>query len=145
MQNWKYVKSVDTMERVSRQELADHFDEILDKIDKEKVGVVILDEAGKDGHILCPAGWTGYCFDKDFGCIIISAVRYAIGRSTYMPGIVVDFVRKYLNVLDTNAIRAVIEEIDSQIKWEEVADPGLWLELKKELLARQEHMLKKRE
>jgi len=51
------LKSTDTMERITRQQLADNFDEILEKIEKENVGYVILDNEGKDGQVLCPVKW----------------------------------------------------------------------------------------
>lgn len=51
------LKSTDTMERITRQQLADNFDEILEKVKKENVGYVILDNEGNDGQVLCPAKW----------------------------------------------------------------------------------------
>lgn len=51
------LKSTDTMERITRQQLADNFDEILEKVEKENVGYVILDNEGNDGQVLCPAKW----------------------------------------------------------------------------------------
>jgi len=51
------LKSTDTMERITRQQLADNFDEILEKVEKENVGYVILDNEGKDGQVLCPVKW----------------------------------------------------------------------------------------
>lgn len=51
------LKSTDTMERITRQQLADNFDEILEKVDKEQIGYVILDNEGNDGHVLCPFQW----------------------------------------------------------------------------------------
>jgi len=45
------------MERITRQQLADNFDEILEKVNKENIGVVILDNDGNDGQVLCPAKW----------------------------------------------------------------------------------------
>ena len=51
------MKSVDTMERITRQQLADNLDQILAKIDKENIGFVILDSEGKDSEVICPAEW----------------------------------------------------------------------------------------
>jgi addiction module RelB/DinJ family antitoxin len=44
------------MERISRIELGEKLDEILDKVDKDNVGFVITDE-GKDDLVLCPIRW----------------------------------------------------------------------------------------
>lgn len=51
------LKSTDTMERITRQQLVDNFDEILERINNENIGFVILDVEGKDGQVLCPAKW----------------------------------------------------------------------------------------
>ena len=51
------MKSVDTMERITRQQLADNLDKILARIDKEDIGFVILDSEGKDSEVICPAEW----------------------------------------------------------------------------------------
>lgn len=87
MHEFRYLMPVEIMERISKQKLCNNFDEILDRVDKEDIGFVILNDDGKDGYVLCPAQWIQYCFDDDFGCIINSALRYAIYRHTYMPGV----------------------------------------------------------
>lgn len=51
------LKSTDTMERITRQQLVDNFDEILERVNNENIGFVILDDEGKDGQVLCPAKW----------------------------------------------------------------------------------------
>ena len=58
------LKPVNTMERITRQQLADNFDEILDKVISENVGYVILDNDGNDGHVLCPAEWFNDSIDS---------------------------------------------------------------------------------
>ena len=54
-------------------------------------------------------------FDDDFGCIINSAVRYALGRYTYMPSTVAEFVLKYLNYLDNKTISVMIYDMDEAL------------------------------
>ena len=51
------LKSTDTMERITRQQFVDNFDEILERVNNESIGFVILDYEGKDGQVLCPAKW----------------------------------------------------------------------------------------
>ena len=131
------------MERITRQYLCDNFDEVLERVDKEDIGFVILDEEGKDGQVLCPARWMDYCFDDDFGCIINSALRYSISRHTYMPGVVVNFIRKYINTLDTKTIDIAIEDITKAIEMNEVDDPAMWECLKEDLVARRDFLLEK--
>ena len=83
MHTFRYLMPLDTMERISRQKLCEDFDNVLERVDKEDIGFVIVDDEGKEGHVLCPARWMEYCFDDDFGCIINSALRYAISRHKY--------------------------------------------------------------
>ena len=77
MHTFRYLMPLDTMERISRQKLCEDFDNVLERVDKEDIGFVIVDDEGKEGHVLCPARWMEYCFDDDFGCIINSALRYS--------------------------------------------------------------------
>ena len=141
MQRWRYLKPLDSMERITQQDLCNKLDYYFDRIENEDIGFVILNDAGCDQFVLCPAAWMEYQFDKDFGCMIISALRYAIRRSTYMPNIIVDFIRRYITILDTNTLKTAIEDINSELSWGGVNDPGLWRSLKDELLARQTFLL----
>ncbi len=143
MHPWKYLKSTDTMDRITRQELADNFDEILDRIGKEDIGFVILNEKGEDGQVICPAHWMNFVFDKDFGCFMIAGIRYAVERQTFMPNIIVGFIRRYLNVLDTQTLKSAIEEIDFFIDADKADDAKLWHDLRDELYIRLQYMLEK--
>lgn len=143
MYQFKMLAPLETMDRISRQFLCDNFDEVLERVDKENIGFVILDEEGKDGQILCPARWMDYCFDDDFGCIINSALRYSINRHTYMPGVVVNFIRKYINILDTKTIDVAVEDIATAIEMNEADDPAMWKRLKDDLIVRRDYLLEK--
>lgn len=50
----KYLQPLDEMKRITRQELADNFDEILETVEKDNVGYVIKDTEGKNDVVLCP-------------------------------------------------------------------------------------------
>lgn len=143
MHRWRYLKPLDTMERITRQVLCDKLDDYLERVGKEDIGFVIVDDDGKDDMVLCPADWIRYHYDSDFGCIITSALRYAIRRKTYMPGVVVDFIRRYMSVLDSNTIKVAIEDIENELAWGGVSNPGMWVQLKEELLQRQAFLLEK--
>lgn len=54
--------------------------------------------------------------DVDIGTIAICAVRYALGRETYMPGIVQAFVRRHPEIVDANARAVMIRDIDEADK-----------------------------
>ena len=44
MQNFRYMMPLEMMEHISRQKLCDDFDNILDRVDKEDTGFVIVDQ-----------------------------------------------------------------------------------------------------
>ena len=134
-----FLQPVETMKRVSREELAEKLDDLLEVVNKENVGFVITTE-GKDDLVLCPAKWFDLYYDDDFGCIINSAVRYSLGRSSYMPSTTVKFVLKYLMVLDVRTITVMIEDIDRSLVDEQLPYKDTWLSLKYALEDRLEKM-----
>jgi len=141
MEKFKYIQPLDQMARVSRAEFSARLDEILEIVDKDNVGYVITDE-GKDDLVLCPARWFPYLFDDDFGCIINSALSYALGRNTYMPSVVMEFVRKYINVLDYKTISVMIEDIEKEATNETLDQREDWLMLRDDLKIRYDAMLR---
>ena len=136
----KYLQPLDEMKRITRQELADNFDEILDTVEKDSVGFIIKDPDGKNDVVLCPADWFNFCFDDDFGCIVNSALRYAIGRHTYMPSVVRNFIRKYMNVLDSRTLVVAIRDIDEELRLGDLDEANEWSLLRSDLQARLDEM-----
>ena len=134
-----FLQPVETMKRVSREELAEKLDDLLEVVNKENIGFVITNE-GKDDLVLCPAKWFDLYYDDDFGCIINSAVRYSLGRSSYMPSTTVKFVLKYLMVLDVRTITVMIEDINRSLVDEQLPYKDTWLSLKYALEDRLEKM-----
>ena len=47
----------------------------------------------------------------DFGCICLCAVRYALGRMTYMPNLVQVFCMRNINMLDTKTLVTMIRDV----------------------------------
>ena len=126
---FNYLQPITTMKRVSREELAEKLDELIATVNKDNVGFVITDK-GKDDLVLCPAKWFDVYYDDDFGCIINSAVRYSLGRSSYMPSTTTRFIMKYLMVLDTRTITVMIKDINRELVDEKLPYRDTWLSLK---------------
>ena len=124
-----FLQPIETMKRVSREELAEKLDDIIEVVNKENVGFVITNE-GKDDLVLCPVKWFDLYYDDDFGCIINSAVRYSLGRSSYMPSTTVQFVLRYIMVLDVRTITVMINDIDRALVDENLPYRDTWLTLK---------------
>lgn len=55
-------------------------------------------------------------FDYDISTIAICAVRYALGRETYMPGLVQEFVMRHPDMVTENARSVMIRDINEADK-----------------------------
>lgn len=49
--------------------------------------------------------------DKNFETVLLCAVRYAIGRKSYMPSLVIDYITPLLPYLSDNTLRLIADEI----------------------------------
>ncbi len=130
----RFPVPTEKLPKTTPAELAGQLDETIQTISKNDTGIVIA-MGDKPNVLLCPAAWFNFCFDDDFGCIINSAVRYSIGRETYMPSTVASYVRNYMDVLDRKTINVMLEDIDDALKDEHLAQRSLWVHLKNDLLA----------
>ena len=65
------LQPLESMERISRQALADDLDTVLERISRENIGLVITEE-GKDDLVLCPSSWFNLDYVDDFSCVINS-------------------------------------------------------------------------
>lgn len=116
------------MERISRQHLCDNLDSILETVSRENIGFVITD-AGKDDLVLCPASRLSPLVSEGFGCIVNSAVRYSLGRDTYMPGIAVQFILEHMNLLDLRTVTVMYRDIQKALEDENLPHRETWVSL----------------
>lgn len=49
---------------------------------------------------------------SDLGALMICAVRYAIGRETYMPSLVQGFIRRYPQAVTENVKSVILRDIE---------------------------------
>ena len=49
--------------------------------------------------------------DKNFESILVCAVRYAIGRKSYMPSMVIDYITPLLPYLSEDVLKLIANEI----------------------------------
>ena len=60
--------------------------------------------------------------DDDFGAILNCAVRYALGRRSYMPGVVTAYIRPLLPYLTTKTIACFKNDLE---RCKNVGDPDI--------------------
>lgn len=116
------------MGRISRQHLCDNLDSILETVSRENIGFVITD-AGKDDLVLCPASWLSPLVSEGFGCIVNSAVRYSLGRDTYMPDVAVQFILDHMNLLDLRTVTVMYRDIQKALENENLPHRETWVSL----------------
>ena len=129
MRNTFIMPRIDDMPRITRQQLCDEFDSILERVEKEKVAFLIEDE--KKSYVLFPASWIEAYNDEDFGEIVNAAIRYSIGRHTYIPGLVHEFVIRNIGALNDKTLSIIVSDIGREFKMHPELDYSeTWLSLK---------------
>lgn len=51
--------------------------------------------------------------DDDFGAVLNCAIRYCLGRQTYMPGLIMDFIEPYIPYLSSRTLDVIVQDIDN--------------------------------
>lgn len=128
MEQTESFHTTENMERISRQHLCDNLDSILETVSLENIGFVITD-AGKDDLVLCPASWLSPLVSEGFGCIVNSAVRYSLGRDTYMPDVAVQFILDHMNLLDLRTVTVMYRDIQKALEDENLPHRETWVSL----------------
>ena len=77
--------------------------------------------------------------EQDFGTVCVCALRYAMGRMTYMPSLVRDFVRPLLPRLPDKTIKVMVDDCDFQRRMNAYGDDRIdkpdWIKWEKEVKA----------
>lgn len=128
MEQTESFHTTENIERISRQHLCDNLDSILETVSRENIGFVITD-AGKDDLVLCPASWLSPLVSEGFGCILNSAVRYSLGRDTYMPDVAVQFILDHMNLLDLRTVTVIYRDIQRALENENLPHRETWVSL----------------
>lgn len=142
MKKYALPQKLADMEHILASDLADHLDDYLDRCSAENIGFIV--DTDKKSYVLCPARWFDYAYDDDFGVIINAALRYSICRHTYMPSTVVDFIRRYIDILDERTLHVICTDIERELQTpSNVDNPAMWQELHTECRAVLEHRQQK--
>lgn len=130
-------QATDEMQRVSRKELGEKFDELLETVTRENVGIVITDE-GKDDLVLCPASWVNLFSSKYFDIVLDCALKYVIEREDLVSGSIIKFIEESMDLLDAtmlvdinNTIENLLDKENGDKEWVEE-----WLDFQERLKER---------
>ncbi|MBO5969506.1 MAG: hypothetical protein J6S14_13515 [Clostridia bacterium] len=71
--------------------------------------------------------------DDDFQSVLICAERYACGRRTYMPGVIIGYITPLLPVLSDRTLAALLRDLNEAVHGCRLGDPTIdapgWIEL----------------
>jgi len=128
MRTPRIPQSTKDMEHISVSQLAECLDEYLDRCSSENIGFVI--DTNENSYVLCPARWFDYSFAEDFGVIVDAALRYSIDRHSYIPSTIVDFIRRYMDMLDERTLNVICTDIENALYPTVCVDnPAMWQQL----------------
>ena len=128
------VKPFQGCKSVTIGELKSRTSRLLNQATKERQPLRVSMKDGKEFLLLLQELLAPLC-DNDFRLIVLSAMRYVMGRNTYMPLVVKDYIKRHIRLLDdkflvlaTNDIRCHFEDYG-----EYEPNPELWKDLLGEL------------
>ena len=122
------LPSTENMERISRQELADNLDAVLDRVLRENIGLVITDE-GKDDLVICPSSWLEPLYTEDFGSVVNCALRHAMHAEGEECEAVIRYLRRRCGILDEKTLSVAVADLDKELKQPSLKNPQIWQEL----------------
>lgn len=124
------VKPVQDCESVTIDELKSQRSELLDQAMAERQPLRVSMKDGRE-FLLLPQELLAPLCDNDFRLIVLSAMRYAMGRNTYMPLVVTDYIKRHIRLLDDKFL--VLAANDIQRHFEDYGEyepnPALWQDL----------------
>ena len=123
-------QSTENMEHISRQELEDKLDAVLDRVLRENIGLVITDE-GKDDLVICPSSWLDPFYTEEFGSVVNCALRYAMHAEDAESEAVIRYLRRRCGILDEKTLSVAVADLDKELKQPSpsLKNPQVWQEL----------------
>ena len=83
---------------------------LLDLVTKEQRPLRVCMNNGKE-FLLFPQDLLAPICDSDFRLILLSAMRYAMGKNTCMPVVVSDYIKRHIRLLDDKFLVLAADDI----------------------------------
>ena len=121
------VKPFDQYESITLNDLKDQTNSLLNLVTEEPRPLRVSMKNGKE-FMMFPRDLLAPLYDHDFRLILIAAMRYAMGRSTYMPTVVVDYLKRHIQLLDDKFLALASDDIQRHFEdyGEHEPTPNLW-------------------
>ena len=117
-------------ESITVDELKDQANSLLNLVTEEQRPLRVCMNNGKE-FLLFPQDLLALICDSDFRLILLSAMRYAMGRNTCMPMVVADYIKRHIQLLDDKFLVLAADEIRRHLEdyAEHEPNPNLWHDL----------------
>ena len=126
-------------ESITVDELKEQTNSLLNLVTEEQRPLRVFMNDGK-ALLLFPQDLLAPICDSDFRLILLSAMRYAMERNTYMPVVVANYIKRHRQFLDGKFLVLVTDDIRRHLEDYAEYDPNanLWHNLLDALKAEQE-------
>ena len=115
---------------ISVDDLKDQSNSLLNLVTEEQRPLRVFMDNGKE-FLLFPQDMLAPISDSDFRLILLSAMRYAMGRKTHMPSVIADYIKRHLQLLDDKFLTLAANDIQRylEVYAEHEANSDLWQNL----------------
>lgn len=109
------VNSFQNYESITIDELKDQANSLLNLVTEEQRPLRVCMNNGKE-FLLFPQDLLSPICDSEFRLILLSAIRYAMGRNTYMPVVVSGYIKRHLRLLDDKFLALATDDIRQHLE-----------------------------
>ena len=109
------VNSFQNYESITIDELKDQANSLLNLVTEEQWPLRVCMNNGKE-FLLFPQDLLSPICDSEFRLILLSAIRYAMGRNTYMPVVVSGYIKRHLRLLDDKFLALATDDIRQHLE-----------------------------
>ena len=118
------VNSFQNYESITIDELKDQANSLLNLVTEEQRPLRVCMNNGKE-FLLFPQDLLSPICDSEFRLILLSAIRYAMGRNTYMPVVVSGYIKRHLRLLDDKFLALATDDIRQHLENYAEHEPNL--------------------
>lgn len=101
---------------------------MLNLVTEEERPLRVTMKNGKE-FLMFPRDLFAPLHDHDFRLILIAAMRYAMGRNTYMPMVVADYIKRHIQRLDDKFLVLGADDIRRHFE-DQISGRAFWMRLK---------------
>ena len=111
-------------ESITIDELKDQANSLLNLVTEEQRPLRVCMNNGKE-LLLFHQDLLAPIYDSDFRLVLLSAMRYAMGRNTYMPAVVSGYIKRHIRFLDDKFLALAADDIRRHLEDYAEHEPNL--------------------